>query len=148
MDRGEAFTAYIGAELKGLIASRGWSAAAVARRTGHSASALNRWLNGKQALPLPVLLEACDLLGVEPREVVSRAYDRLGEERGGGGRAGLRALDGETALEASGVSAGGATVRPLHGDDAYVEYVPSDLQAANDDGVDPELEAEGAAELP
>ena len=42
MDRGEAFTAYIGAELKGLIASRGRSAAAVARETGHSASALNR----------------------------------------------------------------------------------------------------------
>lgn len=78
MDRGEAFTVYIGAELKGLIASRGWSAAAVARATGHSASALNRWLNGKQALPLPVLLEASDVLGIDPREVVARAYSRLG----------------------------------------------------------------------
>ena len=106
MDRGEAFTAYIGAELKGLIASRGWSAAAVARRTGHSASALNRWLNGKQVLPLPVLLETCDLLGVEPREVVSRAYDRLGEERAGGGRAGLRALDGGAGRD--GVATSGA----------------------------------------
>ena len=85
MGRGEAFTAYIGAELKGLIASRGRSAAAVARETGHSASALNRWLNGRQALPLPVLLEACDVLGVEPREVVSRAYARLGAEGAGRG---------------------------------------------------------------
>ena len=112
MGRGEAFTAYIGAELKGLIASRGRSAAAVARETGHSASALNRWLNGRQALPLPVLLEACDVLGVEPREVVSRAYARLGAEGAGrGGRAGLRVVDGgagRDGIATSGAGAGGA----------------------------------------
>ena len=109
MDRGEAFTAYIGAELKGLIASRGRSAAAVARETGHSASALNRWLNGRQALPLPVLLEACDVLGVEPREVVSRAYARLGAEGvGRGGRAGLRVVDGGAGRDGTATSRLGA----------------------------------------
>ena len=109
MGRGEAFTAYIGAELKGLIASRGRSAAAVARETGHSASALNRWLNGRQALPLPVLLEACDVLGVEPREVVSRAYARLGAEGAGrGGRAGLRVVDGGAGRDGIATSGAGA----------------------------------------
>ncbi|MDO4243767.1 MAG: helix-turn-helix transcriptional regulator [Actinomyces sp.] len=80
MDRGDAFAAYVGAELKGFISSRGWSAAAVAKATGHSASALNRWLNGKQSLPLAVLLEASDVLGIDPRDVVARAYARLAEE--------------------------------------------------------------------
>ncbi len=125
MGRGEAFTAYIGAELKGLIASRGRSAAAVARETGHSASALNRWLNGRQALPLPVLLEACDVLGVEPREVVSRAYARLGAEGAGrGGRAGLRVVDGGAGRDGIATSGAGAA-----GPDAQEPAPPLDAAA-------------------
>lgn len=92
------------------------------------------------------LEQIASALGLVPWQVLKEAEDLMAAERSS--RARLSVADGEAAPEASGVSVGGATVRPLHGDDAYVEYVPSDIQAANDDGVDPELEAEGAAELP
>ena len=77
MDRGIRFTAYVGLELKGAIAARGWTATAVAQATSHSPAALSRWLSGQKALPMPVLLEACDVIGADPREIVERAYSRL-----------------------------------------------------------------------
>lgn len=77
MDRGSLFATYAGLELKGAIAARGWTATAVAQATSHSPAALSRWLSGQKTLPMPVLLEACDVIGADPREIVERAYSRL-----------------------------------------------------------------------
>lgn len=123
----------------------------MAAASGYPKRSLLRWLNTERSIGVEPLFAMAGALGVPAAELVRRAEKRVASARDG--RDGTVSSDAErrqsTVDETSpGVSVGGATVRPLHGDDAYVEYVPSDLQAANDDGVDPELEAEGAAELP
>ncbi len=84
-ERSQRFAFYVGQELKGTITSRGFKAAAVAREMGRSGTAFSNWLNGKGAiLPLAVLAEACEVIGVEPAIVVAAAYTRLREELDGG----------------------------------------------------------------
>ena len=114
----------------------------LSRQSGVKLTRLGDVLRRGRGMTTGELEQIASALGLVPWQVLKEAEDLMAAERSS--RARLNVADGEAAPEASGVSVGGATVRPLHGDDAYVEYVPSDLQAANDDGVDPELEAEGA----
>lgn len=81
-ERAEAFTLYVGLELKGRIVSQGFTAATIADEMGRSRAAFSRWLNGKQAIPLSVVCEASELIGVDPGDVVSKAYDRLSVAHG------------------------------------------------------------------
>jgi|GEM_PF-2881495 len=81
-DRALLFTKYVGLELKGRITTRGFTAKTVAQRTHRSASALNRWLNGHVELPLTVLCETCEVIGLNPAHIVDAAYDRLVIEYG------------------------------------------------------------------
>jgi transcriptional regulator with XRE-family HTH domain len=81
-ERAALFTKYVGLELKGRIAARGFNALQVSTQTDHSPAAFNRWLNGKTPIPMTVLCEACEVIGVEPRRIVTAAYDRLIEEDG------------------------------------------------------------------
>lgn len=81
-ERTEAFTLYVGLELKGGIVSKGFTAATIADEMGRSRAAFSRWLNGKQAIPLSVVCEASELLGIDPGDVVSKAHDRLVAVRG------------------------------------------------------------------
>lgn len=81
-ERGSIFTRYIGLELKGAITARGFNAQQVASASDHSPAAFNRWLNGKAALPLSVLAEACEIIGIEPRDIVEVAYARLLKDHG------------------------------------------------------------------
>jgi len=118
----------------------------LSRQSGVKLTRLGDVLRRGRGMTTGELEQIASALGLVPWQVLKEAEDLMAAERSS--RAGLSMADDEATPEASGVSVGGATVRPLHGDDAYVEYVPSDLQAANDDGVDPELEAEGAVELP
>lgn len=85
-DRALLFTTYVGMELKGKITTRGFTAKTVAERTRRSASALNRWLNGRVELPLTVLCETCEIIGLEPAHIVDAAYNRLIVEYGGASR--------------------------------------------------------------
>jgi|GEM_PF-1226364 len=71
------FTRFVGLELKGRIISQGFTAQAVAQANGRSVSAFNRWLNGKVDIPLSVLCEACETIGIDPHEVVDTAYNRM-----------------------------------------------------------------------
>ncbi len=87
-ERAKVFSHYVGLELKGKITTRGFTAKTVALKTQHSASALNRWLNGVQELPLAVLCESCELIGVEPGPIIDAAYSRLVIEYDGPGRPG------------------------------------------------------------
>ncbi|WP_119698640.1 helix-turn-helix domain-containing protein [Microbacterium halotolerans] len=77
--RGRAgiFSRLVGWELKGRIVARGFTAKAVAERARRSPSALSNWLNGHVELPLAALFEACEIIGIEPGDVVDAAYDRL-----------------------------------------------------------------------
>lgn len=92
--RALTFSRYVGLELKGKITARGFTAKDVAMASGHSAAAFNRWLNGRVELPLTVLCEACEIIGIEPRFVVDVAYDRLIVEYRGPGEAVPRAAPG------------------------------------------------------
>jgi transcriptional regulator with XRE-family HTH domain len=76
-ERAERFTHYVGMELKGRITAHEWTAQRLAAAMGRSPSALNGWLNGKRELPLSVLCEAAENLGVEPSSIVEVAYNRM-----------------------------------------------------------------------
>lgn len=84
-ERATVFSTYVGLELKGKITARGHTAKFVAEQARRSASALNKWLNGRVELPMAVLCEACEIIGVEPGAIIDAAYDRLREELGGAG---------------------------------------------------------------
>ena len=77
VNRGERFTQLLGAELKGALVSRGFTAAEVGDALGHSRAAFTNWLNGKAQLPTTVFANACEFVGVEPDRLVERAYERL-----------------------------------------------------------------------
>lgn len=140
-ERAEVFARYVGLELKGSITAQGQTAQAVAQASGRSVSAFNRWLNGKSELPLAALCESCEIIGVDPQEVVDRAYNRMvvsmGEADGTTyDDASVAAVRAETAL----LSAESATVhrlRPMspsadtllaaHDDDSLVEEIESQI---------------------
>jgi len=84
--RAELFSTYVGLELKGKITARGYTAKAVALAAHRSPAAFNRWLNGRVELPLAVLCEACEVIGVEPQVIVDIAYSRIVVEYGGADR--------------------------------------------------------------
>lgn len=77
LKRADEFARFVALELKGRIISQGFTAKAVAEGIGRPAATLNRWLNNKLPLPLTVLCEISELIGVEPADVVRLAYDRL-----------------------------------------------------------------------
>lgn len=81
-DRGLIFGKYVGLELKGAIISRGNTAAGVAKSLGHSQSAFTNWLNGKVQIPISVVVNASEVIGIEPSQIIDAAYDRLVYEFG------------------------------------------------------------------
>lgn len=80
--RAETFALYVALELKGKITSRGYTAKQVAHMVGRPAATMNRWLNGKLALPISVLGAASEAIGVDPDQIVEDAYSRLCVEFG------------------------------------------------------------------
>lgn len=80
--RAEEFSRYVALELKGRIIAQGFTAKAVASGINRPAATLNRWLNNKLPLPLAVLCEAAEFIGVSPSDIVSLAYDRLSVRHG------------------------------------------------------------------
>lgn len=81
-DRSELFARYVGLALKGRIVTQGMTAKAVATTMHRSPAAFNRWLNGKVEIPLSVFAEACEVIDVEPQQLIEDAYARLCVEQG------------------------------------------------------------------
>ena len=81
-ERSEIFARYVGLQLKGTIVARAATAKQVAAGIGRADANLNRWLNGKTEIPVSVLCEVCEFLGVDPSTVVQHAYDRMVFENG------------------------------------------------------------------
>lgn len=81
-ERGKRFSQLVALELKGAIAARGQAATKVAAAIGVDYSTLHRYFKGQRALPTDVLSEACEQIGVDPAELVDRAYVRLVSEMG------------------------------------------------------------------
>jgi len=103
--RAMLFSRYVGLELKGKITARGYTAKAVALAAQRSPAAFNRWLNGRVELPLAVLCEACEVIGVQPQVIVDLAYSRVVVEYGPAENAQGQVADG-------GVTSKGAGSRP------------------------------------
>lgn len=80
--RSKRFAQLIGYELKANFAREGTSQAEVAKRLGHSKSGYSRWINAKPSMPLEAFINTCELINVDPRQVVDAAYTRLIEELG------------------------------------------------------------------
>ena len=80
--RSKRFAQLIGYELKANFAREGTSQAEVAERLGHSKSGYSRCINAKPSMPLEAFINTCELINVDPRQVVDAAYTRLIEELG------------------------------------------------------------------
>lgn len=82
-DRADLFAEYVGLALKGKITQYGWTISGVAKELGHGPTAMTNWLNSKRGhLPLRILDKVCELIDIEPQDVVREAYERLVKEYG------------------------------------------------------------------
>lgn len=73
----EEFNAAVGRQLRGEIAAAGSSIAAMAREIGIARSALDNYVTGKRAIPVPVVYAVCAKVQVAPHLVLARAEERL-----------------------------------------------------------------------
>jgi transcriptional regulator with XRE-family HTH domain len=78
-ETGDLFSALLGAELKGAITARGLTANEVAEKVGIERATMNRYLNGKRVIPSSTFAMSAAAIGIEPGELVDRAYNRLKE---------------------------------------------------------------------
>lgn len=79
----EEFNAAVGRQLRAEIAAAGSSIAAMARTIGIARSALDNYVTGKRAIPVPVVYAVCASLRVEPHIVFARAEERLRVDNAG-----------------------------------------------------------------
>lgn len=73
----EDFNAAVGRQLRAEIAASRSSIAAMAREIGIARSALDNYVTGKRAIPVPVVYAVCAALEVEPHVLIARAEERL-----------------------------------------------------------------------
>lgn len=85
-ERADTFVRFVGLELKGAITARGFHASKVAKQMGRSVAAFSNWLNGNTQIPMSVLCEACEVIGVDPTFIVDTAYNRLAVAYGEAGQ--------------------------------------------------------------
>jgi transcriptional regulator with XRE-family HTH domain len=79
---GDQFNAAVGRQLRAEIAAAGSSIAAMAREIGIARSALDNYVNGKRAIPVPVVYDVGLSVDVAPHLIFRRAEERLGAEGG------------------------------------------------------------------
>lgn len=79
------FNAAVGRQLRAEIAASRSSIAAMARIIGVARSALDNYVTGKRAIPVPVVYSVCAALNLEPHVLLSRAEERLRDDDGGSG---------------------------------------------------------------
>jgi len=77
---GDQYNAAVGRQLRAEIAAAGSSIAAMAREIGIARSALDNYVTGKRAIPVPVLHNVSASLAIEPHIVLGRAEERLRAE--------------------------------------------------------------------
>ncbi|WP_245647397.1 helix-turn-helix domain-containing protein [Microbacterium hydrocarbonoxydans] len=79
---GEQFNAAVGRQLRAEIGAAGSSVAAMAREIGIARSALDNYVTGKRAIPVPIVYAVGDVVDVEPHLILRRAEERLAAEDG------------------------------------------------------------------
>lgn len=78
--RADRFNAAIGRQIRAEIGAAGSSISAVARDLGIARSALDNYVTGKRAIPIPVAYQVGEILGIDPQLIVSRATERFWAE--------------------------------------------------------------------
>ncbi len=73
----EEFNEAVGRQMRAEIAASRSSIAAMAREIGVARSALDNYVTGKRAIPVPVVYAVCASLDLEPHVLVARAEERL-----------------------------------------------------------------------
>lgn len=73
----EEFNEAVGRQMRAEIAASRSSIAAMARSISIARSALDNYVTGKRAIPIPVVYAVCADLGVEPHVLLARAEERL-----------------------------------------------------------------------
>lgn len=73
----EEFNEAVGRQMRAEIAASRSSIAAMARSIGIARSALDNYVTGKRAIPVPVVYAVCADLGVVPHVLLARAEERL-----------------------------------------------------------------------
>ena len=80
--RGRKFAQYLALEVKGAIWSQNRGVIEVCEEAGVNQATFYRYTTGTRSIPSPLLAQMCEVLGVDPREIVNRAYTRLLNELG------------------------------------------------------------------
>lgn len=80
------FNAAVGRQLRAEIAASRSSIAAMARTIGIARSALDNYVTGKRAIPVPVVYSVCAALNLEPHLLIARAEERLSSDDEPGAR--------------------------------------------------------------
>lgn len=73
----EEFNDAVGRQMRAEIAASRSSIAAMARTIGIARSALDNYVTGKRAIPVPVLYAVCAAAGIAPHVLLARAEERL-----------------------------------------------------------------------
>lgn len=76
------FNAAVGRQLRAEIAASRSSIAAMARTIGIARSALDNYVTGKRAIPVPIVYAVCAVVGLEPHVLLARAEERLHADDG------------------------------------------------------------------
>jgi len=80
--RADRFAIYLGAEIRGLIVSRGITQNGLAEAVGHQRASMANWLSAKPPVPMAVFHKICEYLDVEPQIPIERAERRVIDELG------------------------------------------------------------------
>lgn len=78
----EQYNAAVGRQLRGEIGAAGSSIAAMAREIGIARSALDNYVTGKRAIPVPIVYAVSAAVDIEPHLLLQRAEERLRAEVG------------------------------------------------------------------
>ena len=75
--KSERYAQAVAAELRAERAAQEVTLRELEARTGHSYSALHKYLSGTRILPLHTFMDVCDALGVDAIEINRRADERM-----------------------------------------------------------------------
>ncbi|WP_194928802.1 hypothetical protein [Pseudactinotalea sp. HY158] len=77
---GEEFSRYVGEQIRGEASMRNISVSGLARLMEIDRATLHRYLTGTRPMPVPVLYEAAEAIGIAAAILVDRADARMSAE--------------------------------------------------------------------
>ena len=75
----ERFEAAVAKQITVELVEKDMTQKELADALGMERATLNRYLNGKRSMPMPVFFRVAEILGLPAQELLSRAADRLSD---------------------------------------------------------------------